>query len=75
MLSANNSPTLSGPFNEKMFELDQISAEILRRVDGERSLGAIVDDLAATFNAPRGEILGDVQAFLKDFNAKRVLDL
>ena len=60
---------------EKMFELDQISAEILTRVDGKRSLAEIVDDLAAAFNAPRDEILGDVQAFLKDFAAKRVLDL
>ena len=60
---------------EKMFELDQISAEILTRVDGERTVAMIVDDLAAAFNAPRGEILGDVQAFLQDFHGKRVLDL
>ncbi|MEM7425109.1 MAG: pyrroloquinoline quinone biosynthesis peptide chaperone PqqD [Pseudomonadota bacterium] len=60
---------------EKMFELDQVSAEILRRVDGERSLGVIVDDLAAAFDAPREEILRDVSAFLQDFAAKRVVDL
>lgn len=60
---------------EKMFELDQISAEILTRVDGERTVAMIVDDLAAAFNAPRAEILGDVQAFLQDFHGKRVLDL
>ena len=60
---------------EKMFELDQISAEILTRVDGELTVAAIVDDLAAAFNAPREEILGDVQAFLQDIHAKRVLDL
>ena len=60
---------------EKMFELDQISAEILKRVDGERSVGLIVDDLAAVFNAPREDILTDVQAFLEDFAAKRILDL
>lgn len=60
---------------EKMFELDQISTEILTRVDGVRSIGVIVDDLAAAFNAPREEILGDVQAFLQDLHTKRVLDL
>ena len=60
---------------EKMFALDQISAEILTRVDGTRTVGLIVDDLAAAFKAPREEILGDVQAFLQDFAAKRMLDL
>ena len=60
---------------EKMFELDKISAEILTRVDGKRSISLIVDELAAAFNAPRELILGDVQAFLQDFHTKRVLDL
>ena len=70
---ADDSWVLLAP--EKMFELDQISAEILKRVDGERTLGAIVDDLAQAFNAPRDEILGDVIAFMRDFAAKRILDL
>ena len=60
---------------EKMFELDQISAEILTRIDGDRTVGAIVDDLADAFNAPRAEILGDVLAFLQDFAVKRVVTL
>ena len=60
---------------EKMFELDQISAEILRRIDGEKSVSAIVDDLCRTFDADRSEVLEDVRAFIADFAMKRVLEL
>ena len=75
---ADGSPKNSSPSAttaEKMFELDQISAEILTRIDGDRTVGAIVDDLADAFNAPRAEILGDVLAFLQDFAVKRVVTL
>jgi pyrroloquinoline quinone biosynthesis protein D len=59
---------------ERMFELDAVAVEIVKRVDGTSSLSAIVDDLAATFNAERERILSDVQAFLGGLADKRAID-
>jgi pyrroloquinoline quinone biosynthesis protein D len=58
---------------ERLFVLDQIALEIIKRCDGEATLGAIVDDLAAAFSAPRTVVLKDVQALLQDFVDKRVM--
>ena len=41
--------------------------------DGAASEDAIVDDLAATFGAPREQIAGDVRAFLDDLGAKMLV--
>ena len=58
---------------ERMFVPDAIALEVLRLVDGARSVDAMVDDLAARFAAPRGEILTDVVAMLDDLAAKGVV--
>jgi pyrroloquinoline quinone biosynthesis protein D len=59
---------------ERMFELDAIAVEIIKRVDGVRNLGEIADDLAATFNAERGRVLADVREFVGELAAKRAID-
>lgn len=51
---------------ERLFVPDAPAVEILRLVDGRRSLGAIVDDLAARFDAPRDVLARDVSAMLRD---------
>ena len=58
---------------ERMFVPDPIALEVLRLLDGVRSVDAVVDDLAARFAAPRGEILTDVMAMLDDLAAKGVV--
>lgn len=58
---------------ERMFVPDPIALEILRLVDGARSIDAMADDLAARFAAPRAEILTDVLAMLDDLAAKGVV--
>jgi pyrroloquinoline quinone biosynthesis protein D len=58
---------------ERMFVPDEIALEVLRLVDGARSLGIIVDDLSARFDAPRAEILADVAALLEDLSGKGVV--
>jgi pyrroloquinoline quinone biosynthesis protein D len=58
---------------ERMFIPDETALEILRLVDGVRSLDAIADDLAARFDAPRQEILQDAAALLEDLTAKGVI--
>ena len=58
---------------ERMFVLDAIAHEIVKRCDGEVSVADIVDDLAGAFEAPREAILEDVVALLQGFVDKRVI--
>jgi pyrroloquinoline quinone biosynthesis protein D len=58
---------------ERMFVPDDVALEVLRLVDGARSVGAIADDLAARFAAPREDILADVTEMLADLAAKGVV--
>lgn len=60
---------------EKVFVPDAIAVEILKLVDGERPVGAIVDDLAARFDAPRARIAVDVIAALDDLSARGGIQL
>ncbi|WP_313807601.1 pyrroloquinoline quinone biosynthesis peptide chaperone PqqD [Sphingobium sp.] len=60
---------------EKLFMPDEIAVEILKLVDGARSIGAIVDDLAARFDAPRELIASDVIAALDDLSARGGIQL
>ena len=45
---------------ERLFVPDAHAVEILRLVDGQRSLGGIIDSLAGRFDAPRAVIARDV---------------
>ena len=58
---------------ERLFVLDAIALEIVKRCDGEASVADIVNDLAETFAAPRDVILKDVGALLQDLADKRIL--
>ena len=60
---------------EKLFMPDEIAVEILKLIDGERSLDAIVDDLAARFDAPRDLIATDVAAALQDLAVRGAVQL
>jgi pyrroloquinoline quinone biosynthesis protein D len=58
---------------ERLLLPDEQAVEILKLVDGERSVDAVIDALAEQFDAPRAEIAGDVQAMLQDLIDKKVL--
>jgi pyrroloquinoline quinone biosynthesis protein D len=60
---------------ERVFKADAIAVEILKRCTGEATLAAIVDDLAATFAAPRERILTDVTMLLGGLKDKKLLEL
>jgi pyrroloquinoline quinone biosynthesis protein D len=60
---------------ERVFEADQIAAEIVKRCTGEASFAAIVDDLAAAFGAPRKRVEADVAALLQGLADKKLLEL
>ena len=62
---------LLGP--ERIFNPDPIALEILKRCDGAASVTAIVDDLAATFQADREVIERDVTALLQDLADKGIM--
>lgn len=60
---------------ERVLKLDGIATEIVKLVDGARTIAAIVDDLSGRFDARRDLISGDVRAFLAQLAAKRMLEL
>jgi pyrroloquinoline quinone biosynthesis protein D len=59
---------------ERIFKADAIAAEILKRCTGEATLDTIVDDLAATFKAPRQRICDDVTKLLVGLAEKKLLE-
>ncbi len=59
---------------ERVFKADAVTAEILKRCNGEATLGAIVDDLAKTFAAPRERIHSDVVKLLGSLADKKLLE-
>ncbi|MEC4593173.1 pyrroloquinoline quinone biosynthesis peptide chaperone PqqD [Nitrospirillum amazonense] len=58
---------------ERLFLPDEAATEILKLVDGQRSLGAIIDDLATRFDVSRDEMAGDVGGMLRDLAEKGVV--
>lgn len=64
---------LMGP--ERLLKLDSIAREILQRCDGERSVAAIVAELAARFGAEAATVERDVRAFLEALLARGLLSL
>jgi pyrroloquinoline quinone biosynthesis protein D len=58
---------------ERVLAPDEIAVEVLKLCDGERSVGAMVDQLAAKYAAPREAIASDVIAMLQDLADKGFL--
>ena len=60
---------------ERVLEPDDIAVEIIKRCDGSRTLGAVIDDLAKTFEADRATIATDVKNILAFLSERRMIDL
>ncbi|GAC1330810.1 MAG: pyrroloquinoline quinone biosynthesis peptide chaperone PqqD [Beijerinckiaceae bacterium] len=60
---------------ERILKADQVAAEILKRCTGEATLGAIVDDLTASFGADRARVDADVRTLLTGLADKRMVEL
>jgi pyrroloquinoline quinone biosynthesis protein D len=60
---------------ERLFMLDDHAAEVLKLVDGRRTMDEIVAALAATYDAPAAEIAEDVAAMLQDLVGKGAIQL
>ena len=64
--------TLLAP--ERVFQIDETAAAVLKLCDGERDFAAIVAELASRYKADPGVIARDVGAMLGDLADKRVLE-
>jgi pyrroloquinoline quinone biosynthesis protein D len=60
---------------EKVLWPDEVSLSILRLCDGERSIAAIAEVLAAEYEADAQDIEADVLAFAQDWSDRMVLRL
>lgn len=58
---------------ERVFEPDDISVEVLKLCDGERTVREIAEKLASDYQAPADVILNDITAMLQELADKGVL--
>ena len=58
---------------ERVFMLDDIAAEVLKRCDG-RTFADLLADLATAFSASRADIEGDVREMLTGMIEKGAMD-
>ena len=59
---------------ERLLLPDDIGVEVLKLVDGKRTVSAITDQLAARFGAPHDEVLGDIVSMLQELADDTVLE-
>ncbi|MFT0860812.1 pyrroloquinoline quinone biosynthesis peptide chaperone PqqD [Ancylobacter sp. G4_0304] len=60
---------------ERVLNPDPVAVEILRRVDGSRSIAGIVDELAQAFTVERERVEADVDDFLKGLVDKGMVEV
>lgn len=60
---------------ERVLMPDETALEVLQRLDGQKTIDVLVDELASAYDADRGEILADVTELLNGLLEKRVLAL
>jgi len=60
---------------EKLFMPDEVAVEILKLIDGARTIAEIADDLAARFDAPRDVIAADVMVTLDELSVRGAVQL
>jgi pyrroloquinoline quinone biosynthesis protein D len=58
---------------ERVFDLDDVAAEVLKLVDGQRTIRQIADTLAMKFDGERDVIEADVIEMLAELANKRIL--
>lgn len=58
---------------ERVFQPDEISVEVLKLCNGERTVSDIANELAVAYQAPAETILGDITEMLQDLADKGVV--
>lgn len=62
-----------GDLEDELYSLNETGREIWNRLDGQRSLAIIVQDLAQQYDAPGGEIEQDVRGLVVELLKRRIL--
>jgi len=60
---------------ERVLMPDETALEVLQRLDGQKTIDDLVNELVTAYEADRGEILADVTELLNGLLEKRVLAL
>ncbi len=60
---------------ERVLNPDPVAVEILKKVDGTRSIDTIVDELASAFTVDRERVATDVDAFLAGLVEKGMIEI
>jgi pyrroloquinoline quinone biosynthesis protein D len=71
MDTVRNAWVVLGP--ERLFLPDEQAVEVLKLIDGARSLGEIARELAARYMAPDTVVFNDVETMLADLGEKGVI--
>lgn len=58
---------------ERVFLPNESAVEVLKRIDGERTVQSIVEELAAVYAAPEEVVATDVVELVADFLEARLL--
>lgn len=58
---------------EKVMWPDEISVAILKKCDGTENIGSISTALAEEYDAPKAEVLSDVQEFLQEWSDRLLI--
>ena len=58
---------------ERVLVPDEIAVEILRRLDGQITIGILADEFAEKYQSTRAEVLGDIIEMLQDLADKGFL--
>lgn len=58
---------------ERVFNPDETAVEVLKRLDGQRSVSAIAEALSQEYQAPLDIVTNDILAMLQDLADKGVL--
>ena len=59
---------------ERLMMPDEIASEVLKLVDGDRTIAMIADHLATRFGAPRDEVVADILSMLQELADDTVLE-
>jgi hypothetical protein len=62
-----------GDMEDELYTLNETGKDIWDRLDGHRSLRAVVEDLSAEYEAPPGEIQADVLGLVGELVSRRML--
>jgi hypothetical protein len=62
-----------GDAEDELYTLNETGHAIWRKLDGARTLGAVVDALAREFATPRADIASDVLGFASEMTRRGIL--